>query len=173
MSISSVVKGLLAKYLGKYIKGLDDDALSMGWSATELDNLELQESLFDDMGLPMVLHKGFVGKLKLVIPWAQLATLSSQTKIVVELSDIYAVAIAKADVKYDAEEEARKQISAKEKLVQAFEDQRKKALKEAEEAEKAGGKAGFVTNLIRKLLENLQVGGEDLLCWYSVDIVAN
>ncbi len=102
MSISKVVKGLLSKYLGKYIKGLDDDALSLQWSATELKDLQLQESLFDDLGLPMVLHHGFVGKLKLVIPWAQLATLSSATTIVVELSDIYAVAIAKADVKYVA-----------------------------------------------------------------------
>jgi len=157
MSVSGVVKGLLQKYLGKYIKGLGEDGLSLGWSATELSDLELQESLFDDMGLPMVLKTGFVGKLKLVIPWTQLATLSSSTRIVVELSDIYAVAVAKADVKYDAEEEARKQQSAKDKLVKAFEAQREKAIKEAEEASKAGGKAGFVNNLIRKLLENLQV----------------
>ena len=107
MSISGVVRGLLQKYLGTYIKGLDSDALSLGWSATELKDLELQESLFDDMGLPMVLHKGFVGKLKLVIPWAKLARLSSETKIVVELEDIYAIAVAKADVKYNAEEERK------------------------------------------------------------------
>ena len=158
MSVSGIVKGLLQKYLGKYIKGLGSNDLALSWSTTELKNLELQESLFDDMGLPMVLHKGFVGNLKLVIPWAQLATLSSKTKIVIELNDIFAVAVAKADVKYDAEEERKKARAAKDKLVQAFEDQRKKAMKEAEEAAKTGDqKAGFVSNLIRTLLENLQV----------------
>lgn len=54
----------------------------------------LKKTAFDSFDLPVVVTHGFVGKLKIVIPWTSLDT----QPVTLEISDVYFVVVPKKNV---------------------------------------------------------------------------
>ncbi|KAA8497850.1 putative vacuolar protein sorting-associated protein 13A [Porphyridium purpureum] len=77
-----IVADLLTRVLGRYVKGIDRESISLGvWSGTiEFSDLEVQhealELLFETLGLSLSLQveAGIVAKLSVLVPWKNLRT---------------------------------------------------------------------------------------------------
>jgi vacuolar protein sorting-associated protein 13A/C len=61
----------LKQYLGKYVDGLDADALKISvWAGdVELRNLSLKPEALADLDLPVTVRAGLLGKLTLKVKW--------------------------------------------------------------------------------------------------------
>jgi hypothetical protein len=63
------VLGLLERYLGKYVYGLDAESLRISvWRGdVELSNLRLKPEALDDLNLPITVKSGLLGRLTLKV----------------------------------------------------------------------------------------------------------
>lgn len=63
------VLGLLHRYLGKYVYGLDAESLRISvWRGdVELTNLRLKPEALDDLNLPLTVKSGLLGRLTLKV----------------------------------------------------------------------------------------------------------
>ena len=88
MVFESIVVSVLNSTLGQWVEGLDADALKISVFKGEvvLRNLELKESAFDGLGVPVSLVAGHVGLIKLDIPWRSLAS----KPIRIEIDSVFA-----------------------------------------------------------------------------------
>jgi len=71
MVFAGVVSSILTTYLGDFIEGFDPSHLQFSILTGEikLENVHIKKSLLDDLGLPIVLRAGFIGSLRVKIPW--------------------------------------------------------------------------------------------------------
>ena len=85
----ALVTDILARLLGKYVKGLNKENLKIGvWSGdVELQNLQLQREVLDLLDIPLSLRFGTVGELSLSVPWKNLGS----APVVLRLKGITAV----------------------------------------------------------------------------------
>ncbi|EDV27511.1 uncharacterized protein TRIADDRAFT_21612 [Trichoplax adhaerens] len=74
MVFETLVANLLNKYLGEFVVNLDKSQLNIGiWGGdVELENLQLRDGALDKFNLPIRVHKGFLHKLVLKVPWKNL-----------------------------------------------------------------------------------------------------
>lgn len=63
------VLGLLQRYLGKYVYGLDAESLRISvWRGdVELSNLRLKPEALDELNLPVTVKSGLLGRLRLKV----------------------------------------------------------------------------------------------------------
>lgn len=63
------VVGLLQRYLGKYVYGLDAESLRISvWRGdVELRNLRLKPEALEDLNLPVTVKSGLLGRLTLKV----------------------------------------------------------------------------------------------------------
>lgn len=63
------VLGLLQRYLGKYVYGLDAESLRISvWRGdVELSNLRLKPEALDELNLPITVKSGLLGRLRLKV----------------------------------------------------------------------------------------------------------
>jgi hypothetical protein len=63
------VLGLLQRYLGKYVYGLDAESLRISvWRGdVELSNLRLKAEALDELNLPITVKSGLLGRLRLKV----------------------------------------------------------------------------------------------------------
>lgn len=63
------VLGLLQRYLGKYVYGLDAESLRISvWRGdVELSNLRLKPEALDELNLPVTVKSGLLGQLRLKV----------------------------------------------------------------------------------------------------------
>nr|XP_018896804.1 PREDICTED: vacuolar protein sorting-associated protein 13D isoform X1 [Bemisia tabaci] len=71
--LEGLVAWVLNNYLGKYVENLNTDQLSVGLlrGAVELENLPLKKDALRELGLPVEVRSGFIGKVKLQVPVSQ------------------------------------------------------------------------------------------------------
>lgn len=70
----NLLERLLFSYLGTYIKEFNQESLKVGmWGGNvSMEQLSLKPEAFSDLGLPLVLEQGTIGKLVIKIPWHNL-----------------------------------------------------------------------------------------------------
>jgi vacuolar protein sorting-associated protein 13A/C len=63
------VLGLLQRYLGKYVYGLDAESLRISvWNGdVQLSNLRLKPEALDELNLPITVKSGLLGRLRLKV----------------------------------------------------------------------------------------------------------
>jgi hypothetical protein len=71
MVFESVVADALLLYLGDYVKNLSGEQLKISVFSGNvvLNNLELKGEALHAFNLPFHVVKGFIGKLRLIVPW--------------------------------------------------------------------------------------------------------
>ncbi|KAH3743957.1 Vacuolar protein sorting-associated protein 13 [Pelomyxa schiedti] len=88
-----LVSDLLRQYVGEYVKTLDANNLVLDpWSGgATISNLELKESAFNGLDLPVVVKKGYIKTLHIEVPWKNLSSKPS----IISVDGIYAVLVIK------------------------------------------------------------------------------
>jgi len=147
-----IVSDLLVKYLGQYLKDFNKENLRIGiWNGdVVLENLEIKEDALNQLNVPFGIKKGFLGKLRLKVPWKNL---KSQPVIVV-VENVYLVAQPDYGFsEYDEKKEREKELSMKkDRLAQA---ETMKSFNETDEEDEKSN--SFVQRLVTKIVDNLQV----------------
>ncbi|XP_073111690.1 uncharacterized protein [Elaeis guineensis] len=100
---------LLQKYLGNYVRGLNKEALKISvWKGdVELTNMQLRPEALNALKLPVKVKAGFLGSVKLKVPWSRLG----QEPVLVYLDRILLLAEPATQVEgssEDAIQEAKK-----------------------------------------------------------------
>lgn len=84
------VANLLQRYLGNYVRGLSGEALRISFlnGDVELSNMQLKPEALNALKLPVKVKAGFLGSVKLKIPWSRLG----QDPVLVYLDQIFLLA---------------------------------------------------------------------------------
>lgn len=80
----------LNEYLGKYVQGIDRESLNISIYAGDviLRNLRLKPDALEELDLPVHVHAGMLGMLRLKVPWNNLGG----TPVIVEIDNLYLLA---------------------------------------------------------------------------------
>ncbi|OAD54827.1 Vacuolar protein sorting-associated protein 13C, partial [Eufriesea mexicana] len=132
----------LNRLLGKYIEDLDTEQFNVGIFSgdTCLTDLKLKPEALYQLGLPIKVEVGLIGKIVLKIPWSGLFS----QPIILCIEDIYIVAVPAAYGPYDAE--------IQKKLIRA---EKKKILEDLKEDE--AFKTELFNNFLASVTKNFQI----------------
>eukprot|EP00906_Rhabdomonas_costata_P009545 RCo013496 len=87
--LERVITDILAKHVGEYVDGLEQDTLRIGLLKGDIrvQDLSLRRGALDalEIPLPFAICWGYVGALRIRVPWRQLRTMP----IVVEIEQLY------------------------------------------------------------------------------------
>jgi len=105
---------VLRTYVGEYVENLNTDQLSIGYGGIELENLILKKTALQGFELPIEVRSGFIGRLKLEIPYS---SPKSQPWIIC-IDKLYIVAGPPLSVNHSKKEtqEADKQLLKQQQL---------------------------------------------------------
>ena len=145
----TLVSSLLDGYLSPYVENFDSSKLKIGYGAVVLKDLKLRTEAFKDMGLPVLIKAGFLGSVKLDIPWMN--PVSRPT--VVDVSDIYAIVTPQSEFKYDSLKVAEEALKAKLLALLEREKERAEALANKKEPEKTG----YFAKMALQIVHNIQL----------------
>eukprot|EP00941_MAST-03F_sp_MAST-3F-sp1_P004283 g4283.t1 len=155
----SLVASLLQKYLGAYVDGIDTSKLKVGYGAVELKNLKLKPEALEDAGLPVLVRSGYIGNVKLNVPWTNLMGRPT----IIEVEDVYAIVAPNAELNFDQKVAVQRELKRKLTLLAQRELDQATALA-ALAAEKEGGnksptrkKKGFAARMLTRVIDNLQL----------------
>ncbi|XP_071825694.1 intermembrane lipid transfer protein VPS13A-like isoform X3 [Apostichopus japonicus] len=163
MVFESLVVDLLNRFLGPYVENLDASQLKLGiWSGDAvLQELFVKEGALDQLNLPVRIKFGHLGKLTLKIPWKNLYS----APVEATLEGLHLLVVPNADIKYDAESEAKSKWESKQKTLQGIEDAKKK---EAERDKPTDPKAaGFAEKVATQVIKNIQIKVNDIHVRYE------
>lgn len=159
------VVSVINSFFGKYIQNLDSSKLSVGifQGDVELTDLQLKPEALYELRLPVEVKGGYVGKIKLNIPWTKLFSSSW----VVTIEDLYVLAGPVIDRPYDPIKEKLHENAVKQKILEAFErSTMKKVVGAVEQA------PGFLETLTPYVVNNIQVSISSIHFRYE-DTVTN
>jgi hypothetical protein len=148
-----LVSGILKKYLGQFIVGLDANNLgiSVFSGKLKLENLQINPQALENAGLklPITIKSGVLGKLEI----SGLKNMTTKPVSVV-IEDIYLVLCPNSAFDWTEEDEANSQLATKRgQLEKRMED-----AKNAEEAEKkANEELSWAEKFAAKIVDNLQL----------------
>nr|XP_012154530.1 PREDICTED: vacuolar protein sorting-associated protein 13C isoform X3 [Megachile rotundata] len=110
------IAAFLNRLLGKYVEDLDTEQFNVGIFSgdTCLTDLKLKPEALYQLGLPIKVEVGLIGKIILKIPWAGLFS----QPIVLCLEDIYIVAVPATYGPYDAEIQKKLTRAEKKKILE-------------------------------------------------------
>jgi len=182
MVLESLVVSVLNKILGSYVTNLNYNQLNVGiWSGeVVLKNLQLKREALDKFNLPVDVLEGYLGELTLIIPWANLK--SKPVKVFV--NNVYLLAVPREDsTTTPEEEEEREQAAKQEKLAGVEMVQQKvaestpssrpvKSTSAEAQAEDDSKNQSFVSALVNKIIDNLQVSINNIHIRYE-DALSN
>ncbi|KAJ1619882.1 N-terminal region of Chorein, a TM vesicle-mediated sorter-domain-containing protein [Pavlovales sp. CCMP2436] len=163
--IQSLALALLERALGKYVKGLDADSLQVALLSGQvvLRNLELKREALFELGLPVNIEAGFIGRVEITLPaWTRLG--SEPVRVVVSQLQLVATPIDPAqwdEADRDNWRWARKQakietLSALHAAMHAHAEAAAPAAAAEGAAEPAGG-GSTSSRLMSKMLANLEL----------------
>jgi vacuolar protein sorting-associated protein 13A/C len=160
----ALVERLLNKILGEYIENFSAENLSIGiWSGeVVLKNVVLKKDVIKRLNLPFRIRYSRLGCLKMNIPWKSLT--SSKIEVLLEGFELILEEIPQTEWVY----KNSKIIQERTKEIQNYcetilNDFAKKAEKGKE------GEEGYVSKLIVKILDNLQITIRDIHVRYQND----
>ncbi|CAM6098991.1 unnamed protein product [Calypogeia fissa] len=145
-----VLYQLLAGYLGHYVKDINREHFRLGlWSGEALlENVEIRLEAFDHLQLPFAIKQGFVGKLRLQLPWSKLGW----EPILIALEDVTLLAGPHEESEYGAEASERRALAAKKAGLAAAEFAK---LSQRVSEDKSG--QTFLSYISAKIIDNVQV----------------
>lgn len=110
------IAAFLNRLLGKYIEDLDIEQFNIGIFSgdTCLTDLKLKPEALYQLGLPIKVEIGLIGKIILKIPWSGLFS----QPIILCIEDIYIVTVPIAYGPYDAEIQKRLIRAEKKKILE-------------------------------------------------------
>lgn len=84
--LKSTIAAVLERSLGKYVHGLNAEALNLSiWSGkVQISSLRLKKEAIDELHLPVVVNEGSIGRISVSIPWKNLWG----EPVTVEISDV-------------------------------------------------------------------------------------
>ncbi|RZC35875.1 vacuolar protein sorting-associated protein 13A-like, partial [Asbolus verrucosus] len=144
--LEGAVARLLNQLLGKYVVDLDTENLNVGIFSghVQLTDLKLKTEALYELGLPVEVKAGTVGKIRLQIPWTSLWN----QPVVVNIEDLHIISspiISKEP--FDADKNKR--------LIRAF---KRKLLADLDtESHIIGGPNTFSEHLVTNILNSLQL----------------
>ncbi|CAK9828583.1 Intermembrane lipid transfer protein VPS13A [Anthophora retusa] len=136
------IAAFLNRLLGKYVEDLDTEQFNVGIFSgdTCLTDLKLKPEALYQLGLPIRVEVGLIGKIILKIPWSGLFS----QPIILCIEDIYIVAVPAAYGPYDVEVQKR--------LIRA---EKRKILEDLKEHEVST--AELFDNLLASVTKNFQI----------------
>uniref|UniRef100_A0A2P2MGU1 Putative vacuolar protein sorting-associated protein 13F n=1 Tax=Rhizophora mucronata TaxID=61149 RepID=A0A2P2MGU1_RHIMU len=149
---------LLQRYLGNYVRGLNKEALKISvWNGdVELKNMQLQPEALNALKLPVKVKAGFLGSVKLKVPWSRLG----QDPVLVYLDGIFLLAEPATQVKGRTEDAVQE---AKKKRVREME---MKLLERAQQFKLEVNKS-WMGSLINTIIGNLKLSISDIHIRYE------
>ncbi|KAI9292119.1 vacuolar protein sorting-associated protein vps13 [Neoconidiobolus thromboides FSU 785] len=163
----AVVVSVLNKFLGDYVENFQANQLNIAiWNGDiKLKNLRLKDEALSKLKLPMDFKEGYLGELTMKIPWHNLKNLP----VAVSIKNVYLLISPKDVVDLDPkEEEERSQKLKQEKL----ETSELMLFKNNTSQEEDAKQSSFTTQLVTKILDNLQVSIENIHLRYE-DSISN
>ncbi|XP_071446252.1 intermembrane lipid transfer protein VPS13D-like [Hetaerina americana] len=181
LGLEGLVAWVLNNYLGKYVENLNTDQLSIALlqGEVELENLPLKKDALRQLGLPIQVRAGFVGKVKLQIPVRKIRS----APWVILIEQLYLVAGPVRLSEYD--EEAEEQAAQEDKMARLdVLEARWRASQEAGSGAAAANMSGtssyysssymswlsYGTSLMTNIIENLQLKIHDVHLRYEDEV---
>ncbi|KAI8884432.1 hypothetical protein K501DRAFT_332624 [Backusella circina FSU 941] len=121
-----------------------------GCSEVNLNNLKLRKEALDKLDLPINVSEGYLGELKLVIPWSNLR--GEPVKVLID--HVYLLAEPKNEATVTVKEEEKRAQDLKQRRLQTAD-----ALDAANaepDNQKGNENEGFISQLTTKIVDNLQ-----------------
>ncbi|XP_046422194.1 vacuolar protein sorting-associated protein 13A-like isoform X1 [Neodiprion fabricii] len=114
------VAALLNRFLGNYVEDLDTENFNVGIFSGDayLTDLKLKTEALYQLGLPIKIKIGLIGKISLKIPWTGLTS----QPVIVSIEDIYIIAVPALGDVYDPEIEKRLIRAAKKKILEDLDE---------------------------------------------------
>ena len=134
--------------------------MSLWQGHVTLHGLEIKPEAFDALGLPVVVHRGYIGTLKITIPWKAL----TQQSLVIDVDSVFVVLKARRDVEWDEQYERKLRYERNQSALQRFEAERGKEGEVPAEAQSNGYIARLQQIIIANMkthLHNVHVRYED------------
>ncbi|XP_077263954.1 intermembrane lipid transfer protein VPS13A isoform X2 [Temnothorax americanus] len=156
------IAAFLNRLLGRYVEDLDTEQFNVGIFSgdTCLTDLKLKPEALYQLGLPIRVEIGLIGKIILKIPWSGLFS----QPIVICIEDVYAVAVPALSGPYDPEIQKR--------LIRA---EKKKILEDLKEDEifRAGLPPQLFDGLLASVTKNFQITINNVHIRYEEKILRN
>ncbi|XP_012533549.1 vacuolar protein sorting-associated protein 13A isoform X2 [Monomorium pharaonis] len=156
------IAAFLNRLLGRYVEDLDTEQFNVGIFSgdTCLTDLKLKPEALYQLGLPIRVEIGLIGKIILKIPWSGLFS----QPIVICIEDVYAVAVPALSGPYDPEIQKR--------LIRA---EKKKILEDLKEDDifRAGLPPQLFDGLLASVTKNFQITINNVHIRYEEKILRN
>lgn len=119
MVLSQLAATLINKFLSPFVDELAAEQLNVfAWSGqVSLKDVSIKRNAFDSLNLPFRVVHGTIGKIQATVPWTNIYTES----IVINISDVYIVAIPNAEIRFDPQAEEQYEWDAKKKFLDNIE----------------------------------------------------
>ncbi|XP_076670615.1 intermembrane lipid transfer protein VPS13A isoform X2 [Andrena cerasifolii] len=149
------IAAFLNRLLGKYVEDLDTEQFNVGIFSgdTCLTDLKLKPEALYQLGLPIKVEVGLIGKIVLKIPWSGLFS----QPIVLCIEDVYIVAVPAAHGAYDAEVQKKLTRAEKKKILEDLKED------EAYRAELFNSLLASVTKNFQITINNVHIRYEEKL----------
>ncbi|KAI9034346.1 hypothetical protein DFJ74DRAFT_600747 [Hyaloraphidium curvatum] len=166
--LENLLASVLNRTVGQYVQNLEQSQLNVAvWKGdVVLRNLRLKREALDKFNLPIDVVEGYLGELKLVIPWSDL----SGSSVRVQVKDLYVLAGPKAEseARYDPVlEEERLQKAKMDKLATFDELLISTVTGDKQDQASQVQQESFVSSLVRKIVNNLEVTIENIHIRYE------
>ncbi|XP_039294739.1 vacuolar protein sorting-associated protein 13D isoform X2 [Nilaparvata lugens] len=169
--LESLVAWVLNNYLGKYVENLNTDQLSIALlqGAVELENLPLRKDALRQIGMPVQVRSGLIGKVRLQIPVSQIRSAPWE----ISIEQLYVVIGPVHLSQWDEEAEENAAQDYKLSLLDAIEA-RWRAETESGQAPSYYASSysswlSYGTTLVTNIVENLQLKIKDVHIRYEDD----
>ncbi|XP_011135861.2 vacuolar protein sorting-associated protein 13C-like isoform X2 [Harpegnathos saltator] len=156
------IAAFLNRLLGRYVEDLDTEQFNVGIFSgdTCLTDLKLKPEALYQLGLPIRVEIGLIGKIILKIPWSGLFS----QPIVICIEDIYAVAVPALSGPYDPEIQKRLIRAEKKKILEDLKD---------DEIFRAGLPPQLFDGLLASVTKNFQITINNVHIRYEEKILRN
>ena len=153
--LENYIANLLDSYIGQYCKDLNRKQLNVSIFKGDmvLENLELKSTALENLNLPVVVHRGVIGKLKLTIPWSKL-----QSKpVVCDVCDVVLLLKPCKAEPWDEADEQRLRNEWKQRKLLEFEKERERRAQMQEGPGHEKKKDGLLSKVQSAIINNFQI----------------
>uniref|UniRef100_A0A8D8MD60 Vacuolar protein sorting-associated protein 13D n=1 Tax=Cacopsylla melanoneura TaxID=428564 RepID=A0A8D8MD60_9HEMI len=167
--LERLIAWVLNNYLGKYVENLNTDQLSVALlqGAVELENLPLKKNALRQVGIPVEIKSGYIGKVKLQVPVSQFRS----APWVICIEQLYVVAGPVSMAQWDEELEEKAAQEYKIMLLDALEARWRTETESAcYYSSSYSSWLSYGTSFMTNIVENLQLNITDVHIRYEDEL---
>ncbi|XP_047356214.1 vacuolar protein sorting-associated protein 13C-like isoform X2 [Vespa velutina] len=156
------IAAFLNRLLGRYVEDLDTERFNIGIFSgdTCLTDLKLKPEALYQLGLPIRVEAGLIGKIILKIPWTGLLS----QPVVIYIEDIFIVAVPILYGQYNMELQKKLLRAEKRKILEDL---------EGDEAFTAGLPLNFFDGIVTSIMRNFQITINNIHIRYEEKLFCN